>query len=82
MVLLCLWIELDLAAFASGSGQGFWSWIVSGSSVGLVLANTLSKLSFGLAIFLVIVVAAEVFVIFHAGRKVDVFAEECLKTLE
>ena len=72
VAVFCLWIGLDLR---------FWSWIVTGSSAGLVLANLLAKLSVGLAVFLTVVNVMEVFVMFHANRKVDAFAIECLKSL-
>ena len=81
VALLCLWIGLDLQAFATRSELSFWSWIVTDSSVGLVLANLLAKLSFGLVVFLTVVIVLEVFVMFHANRKVDAFANECLKSL-
>jgi hypothetical protein len=81
VALLCFWIGLDLQAFVAGAEPRFWSWIVTGSSVALVLANLLAKLSFGLAFFLVVVIGLEVFVAFYVSRHVEEFAEECLKTL-
>ena len=81
VALLCLWIGLDLQAFATRSELSFWSWIVTGSSIGLVLANLIAKLSFGLAVFLTVVIVLEVFVMFHANRNVDTWATECLKSL-
>ena len=81
MALLCLWIGLDLQAFATRSELSFWSWIVTGSSIGLVLANLIAKLSFGLAVFLTVVIVLEVFVMFHANRNVGTWANECLKSL-
>jgi hypothetical protein len=81
VALLCLWIGFDLQAFATRSELSFWSWIVTGSPVGLVLANLVAKLSFGLAVFLTIVIVLEVFVMFHASRKVDAFANESLRSI-
>jgi hypothetical protein len=81
MVLLCLWIGLDLQAFAAGAAPGFWSWIVTDSTVGLVLANLLAKLAFGMAVFLLIVIVLEGLVVYYASHRVNAFAEEILKTI-
>ncbi len=82
VALLCLWIGLDLQAFATRSEMSFWSWIVAGSTLALVLANILTKVFFGLAVFLVLVIVLELFVVFYAIRKVNAFAEQTLKALE
>ena len=79
---LCLWIKFDLETFIAGAEPSFWSWLAtSNSTLTLVLAELLAKLSFVLAFFLAVSIVLEVFVVFYANRRVNAFAEECLKLL-
>jgi hypothetical protein len=82
VVVLCLWIAVDLDALVATQQQGYWSWIATVD--GYIDAQT-AELFAGftrlLAVFLAIILAAEVAIVVYVQSKINMFAEEALNTL-
>jgi hypothetical protein len=83
LILLCVWMSFDLAAFAASQKQSFWSWIVTAKGyAGTQSALWLSATTQVFAYFLVAVIALEVVIVVYAHYKIGGFAEEILKLLQ
>jgi hypothetical protein len=79
---VCWWISADLSGFIATQQPSFWSWIAtSGGFSNLEAAQSFAVLTQVLAVFLVTIVLLEIIIFAHAKSRVDVFAEETLKTL-
>jgi hypothetical protein len=79
---VCWWIATDLTGFVATQQPSFWSWIAtSGGFPNVDVALLFALLMQGLAVFLVAVVLLEIVIFMYAKSRVDVFAEEALRTL-
>jgi hypothetical protein len=82
LVGLCLWMATDLSTFMVTNTPGFWSWLfIFGNKVNLVAVQTFVNLTWGLTIFLSIIILLEIFVVFYVYQKIDAVIEETLDQL-
>jgi len=82
LALLCIWISLDLAAFAASQEPSVWSWLATPTSgANLQAAVMLSDLTRVLAVFLAVTLALELFIVAFVRSKIDTFAEQAMRSL-
>ncbi|MEM2108013.1 MAG: hypothetical protein QXL10_01865 [Candidatus Bathyarchaeia archaeon] len=82
MVAFCWWISADLEAFITAQMPGYWSWIANVDGyVDYQALQMFSDLARTLAIFLAIVIALEALIAVYVHLRINVFAEEILRTL-
>jgi hypothetical protein len=82
VVALCLWIAADLDTLVAAQHQGYWSWIATVDGyVDVQTAELFAGFTRVLAIFLAIILAAEVAIVVYVQRKINTFAEETLNAL-
>lgn len=82
VVALCLWIAADLNALVATNQQGYWSWIATVDGyVDVQTAEMFAGFTWILAVFLAIILAAEVAIVVYVQIKINMFAEETLNTL-
>lgn len=78
----CVWMALDLSQFMFDGNPSFWGWIItSGETVKFQAGEAFVNLSWGLAVFLSIVVALEAGIYFYASRNLEVFAKETISAI-
>ena len=77
---LCWWIALDLEGFVATQEASYWSWIATSDGyVSFEFAQALAMLARELAVFLAVVIVLEIAIVVFASKKIDGFAEDCLK---
>ncbi len=77
LVAVCVWMALDLSSFLVDGNPSVWSWIVTaGGSVRFQAGDAFINLTWGLAIFLFIIIATEVAVYVFAKNKINLAAQE------
>lgn len=77
----CWWITADLEAFMITQEPSYWSWIATVDGyIDFQTGHMLAVLTRMLAVFLAIVIALEAVVAVYAHFRINVFAEENLKT--
>jgi hypothetical protein len=82
LMVICVWMALDLQAYASSGAAGSWGWLVQAQgSFSPDIALLFSKLCWFLTAFLVATLLVEVVIVVRVKAKIDVFAEEIFKTL-
>ena len=82
LVSLCVWMATDLSSLIVTHVPGFWSWLVMvGSNVNLVAAQALVNLTWGLAVFLSVIILLEIVIVIYVGSKIDLFAKDTLNLL-
>lgn len=80
---VCLWMATDLSSFMVSREHSFWSWLVtSEGNMNLQAGQTFVSLTWGLAIFLSLIVLVEIAILCYAQAKIDVFAQEALNELK
>jgi hypothetical protein len=73
---LCVWMALDLSEFMTTGGPGFWSWLItSGDTVRFSAGEAFVNLTWGLSVFLAIIIAIEAAIYVQVGRKIEFFAQ-------
>jgi hypothetical protein len=78
LLFVCGWIVADLQGM-----QGFWSWLAeAGGQFDAQLASLFIILGAFLALFLVVSLVAETFVVLNVSRGIGLVADETLKTLQ
>ncbi len=83
LTILCVWIALDLQAFVSNDVSGFWSWLAqTGGQVDPYKATQFIGLAWVLAAFLAVTLVIEGIVLARIRAKINLFAEETLKSLQ
>jgi hypothetical protein len=79
---LCLWISMDLDALVTTQQQGYWSWIATVDGyIDAHTAQMFAGLTWMLAVFLAIILTAEVAIVVYVHFRINTFAEETLNTL-
>ena len=79
---MCWWIAADLDAFVASQQPSYWSWLVTVDGyVDFQTAQMLAGLTRVLAVFLVIIIAAEVVIAVYAHHRINVVAEKNLSAL-
>jgi hypothetical protein len=79
---VCLWISMDLDAFVVTQQPSYWSWIVTVDGyIDFQTADTFAGLTRLLAVFLAIILAAEVVIVVYVHFRINAFAEETLNAL-
>jgi len=79
---LCWWIALDLEGFVATQEASYWSWIATSDGyVSFEFAQALAMLARELAVFLAVVIVLEIAIVVFASKKIDGFAEDCLRSL-
>jgi hypothetical protein len=82
LVVICAWMATDLTTFVATSEPSFWSWIFAGgSNVDLVTAKAFINLTWGLTLFLSVIILLEVLIVVYARSKIDVVVQETLNQL-
>ncbi len=82
LVGVCLWMATDLGAFMVTHEPSFWSWLVTiEPNVDLQAGQAFVNLTWGLAVFLSVVILLEIAIVVYVHSKIDIFAEETLKQL-
>lgn len=82
LVGLCVWMANDLATFMVSHQTSFWSWLVAvGGNVDLVAAQAFVNLTWGLAIFLSVIIFLEGAIVVYVRSKIDAFTEDALNQL-
>ena len=82
LVGLCLWMANDLGAFMVTHEPSFWSWLVTvEGNVDLQAGQAFVNLTWGLAVFLSVIIFLEAMIVVYAHTKINTFAEETLKQL-
>ena len=60
----------------------FWSWLVTvGSNVDLVAAQVFVNLTWGLAVFLSVIILLEGAIVVYVRSKIDTFTQDALNQL-
>jgi hypothetical protein len=73
----------DLDVLVATKQQGYWSWIATVDGyVDVQTAEMFSGLTRMLAVFLAIILAAEVAIVVYVQTKINTFAEETLNALQ
>ena len=73
----------DLSSLIVTHVPGFWSWLVMvGSNVNLVAAQAFINLTWGLAVFLSVIILLEVAIVIYVGSKIDLFAKDTLNHIK
>jgi hypothetical protein len=79
---LCLWISMDLDTLMTTQQPSYWSWIVTVDGyIDFQTAQSFAGLTLMLAVFLAIILAAEVVIVVYVHFRINAFAEETLNAL-
>ena len=82
LVGLCVWMATDLSAFMVTREPSFWSWLVTvGRSVDLAAAHSFVNLTWGLTVFLSVIILLEGVIVVYARYRIDLFTQEVLNQL-
>ncbi len=80
LVSLCLWMANDLNTFILTQKQNFWSWLVTvDGNIDFQTAQTFVYLTKILAIFLSVIILAEIVIAIYAHARKGRFSEKTLK---
>lgn len=78
----CIWVALDLSQFMVDGNPRFWAWLVSShDTVKFQAGEALVNLSWGLAVFLTIVIVIEAAIYVYAVRHLEVLAKEAVDSV-
>jgi len=73
---LCVWMALDLSEFMTTGGPGFWAWLITaGDTVRFSAGEAFVNLTWGLSVFLSIIIVIEAAIYIQVSRKIELFAE-------
>ncbi len=76
---ICLWMATDLGTFLVTQQPSVWSWLITlQGTVEVEAGNAFVTLTYGLAVFLLIVVASEAAIYVNVHSKINSFAEQYL----
>ncbi|MGD6853098.1 MAG: hypothetical protein ACQCN6_13650 [Candidatus Bathyarchaeia archaeon] len=76
---VCLWMAMDLGSFLVTQQPSVWSWLITlQGTIEFQAGNAFVTLTYGLAVFLFIVVALEAAIYVNVHSKINSFAEQCL----
>ncbi len=79
---ICLWIAVDLGTFMVTGQPSIWSWIINArGTMQIRSGEAFVSLTYGLTVFLLIIVGLEVAVYLHVKSKIDVFVQEVLSQI-
>jgi hypothetical protein len=79
---LCWWIATDLDAFMVTQQPSYWSWLVTVDSyIDFQAAQMFAGLTRILAVFLAIIITAELVIAVYVHFRINTFAEETLNEL-
>ena len=82
LMVVCVWIALDLQAYASMGTAGFWGWLAQmQGSFNPDMAVLFSRLCWFLTAFLAATLLVEAVIVVRVKARIDAFAEEIFKTL-
>jgi hypothetical protein len=82
LMIICVWMALDLQAYASSGAAGFWGWLAQAQgSFSPDIAVLFSRLCWFLTAFLVATLLVEGAIVLRVKTRIDAFAEEIFKTL-
>jgi hypothetical protein len=82
LVVLCVWMANDLSGFMVTRVPSFWSWLVTvGSNVDLLAAQVFVNLTWGLAVFLSVIILLEGAIVVYVRSKIDTFTQDTLNQL-
>jgi hypothetical protein len=78
----CIWVAQDLSQFMVDGNPSFWAWLVSSHGIVKFQAGeALVNLSWGLAVFLTIVIVLEAAIYVYAARHLEMFAKETVDSI-
>jgi hypothetical protein len=82
LMIICVWIALDLQAYASTGTAGFWGWLAqTQGSLNPDIAVLFSRLCWFLTAFLAVTLLVEAVIVVRIKAKISASAEEIFKTL-
>ena len=82
LVGLCVWMATDLTTFMATRVPSFWSWlVVVGGKVDLAAGQAFVNLTWGLAVFLSVVILLEAAIVVYVHSKIDSFVKDALNQL-
>ncbi|MBN1245132.1 hypothetical protein JXA31_06020 [Candidatus Bathyarchaeota archaeon] len=82
VVALCLWMSMDLDALVATQQPSYWSWIATVDGyIDFQTAQMFAGLTRMLAVFLAIILVAEVVIVVYVHFRINSFAEETLNAL-
>lgn len=82
LMVICVWIALDLQAYASTGAAGFWGWLAQPQgSFEPDIAVLFSRLCWFLTAFLAATLLVEAVIVVRVKTRIDAFAKEIFKTL-
>ncbi len=82
VVALCLWMSMDLDALVATQQQGCWSWIATADGyMDVQTAEMFAGLTRMLAVFLAVIIVAEVAIVVYVQFRINRFAEGILNAL-
>jgi hypothetical protein len=82
LIVLCVWMATDLSAFIVTRVPSFWSWLVIvGGNVDLVAAQVFVNLTWGLTVFLSVIILLEGAIVVYVRSKIDAFTQDALNQL-
>jgi hypothetical protein len=82
LAVFCIWVAQDLSQFMVDGNPSFWAWLVSSHGIVKFQAGeALVNLSWGLAVFLTIVIVVEAAIYVYAARHIELFAKEAVDSV-
>ena len=82
LVVVSFWISLDLQNYLLTENASFWSWMITSNIANSNLAQSISDLTRLLAIFLILVLIIETFIVFYSKIKINETAKEIINKFD
>jgi len=82
LVGICIWMAIDLNSTLASQVPGFWSWLVTvEGNVDVVATQAFVNLTWGLAVFLSVIIFLEAAIVVYVRSNIDTFTEDALNML-
>jgi hypothetical protein len=82
LVGICIWMATDLTATLASQVPGFWGWLITvEGNVNVVAAQAFINLTWGLAVFLSVIIFLEAAIVVYVRSNIDTFTEDALNML-
>lgn len=79
---VCVWMATDLTTALSTNQNSYWSWLISaGGNMDSAAAQSFINLTWGLAVFLTVIIVLEGVIVVYVRSRIDVFSKEILNRL-
>jgi len=82
LVGICIWMATDLNATLASQVPGFWGWLITvEGNVNVVAAQAFVNLTWGLAVFLSVIILLEAAIVVYVRSRIDTLTEDALNML-